>query len=155
MAWSYNPASLSTSDRDKVRLFIGDTDSQREQMQNEEIDYVLTVETSPTLAAAACCDLLAAKYSFQMNTENGSLRISAASRMQHYMDLADRLRKGGAGTIPGDATIINAEMYVGGASKDAKQTLLDDEDNYAGPFRLGQDDNPDNPDAGVDWDPEV
>ena len=144
MVWSYNTANLASSDLYKVRLMVGDTDSTRQQFQDEEISYALTVETSPTLAAAAVCDLLAAKYSFLVNTENGSLRVSAAARWTHYRDLADRLRKGGAGNMPGDAKVINATMYVGGSSKDAKQAIYDDNDAEVGPFRMAADDHPDN-----------
>lgn len=154
MTWSYSSASLGLT-KNRVRLFVGDTDTSAQQLEDEEIQFVLDYESSTTLAAAVCADLLAGKYSRQMNTENGSLRISAAARMKHYMDLADRLRRGGAGDVPGDTNIIQATMYVGGASVAAKEALLDDEDNYQGPFRIGQDDNPENPDSGVDWDPSV
>ncbi len=156
MSWSYSSSSLGLS-KNKVRLFIGDTDSAREQLADEEISYVLTVETSPTLAAASCCDLLAAKYSFMCNTENGALKVSAAARMQHYIDLADRLRKGGAGEIPGDAVVVAATMYVGGSSVAAKEAIYADTDNVSTPFQIGQDDHSENPQTRetlVDpWDP--
>lgn len=145
MTWTYNAAALSTSDRAKVRLMIGDTDSSRQQLQDEEIDYVLTQETSPTLAAAACCDLLAAKYAYLVNTENSELRVSAAARFKHYQDLADRLREGGAGTIPLDGSLTLADMYVGGASRSDKQALAENSDIVQPSFSIGQDDFPTNP----------
>ena len=141
MTWGYSVSSLGLS-KNKVRLFIGDTDTARQQLADEEIDYVLTVQTSPTLAAASCCDLLIAKYAFLCNIESGELRISAAARHKHYEDLADRLRKGGAGDIPGDGFTPLAEMYVGGQSVDDKNTLNGNSDNVAPAFSLGMDDHP-------------
>jgi hypothetical protein len=142
LTWSYNNAGLANSAKDRVRLLIGDTDDSRQQLQDEEIAYVLTQQTSTTLAAAACCDLLVAKYAFLVNTENGSLRLSAAARHKHYENLADRLRAGGAGEVPGDATVHAAEMYVGGSSVASKDDFGADSDFVQPPFRLGQDDHP-------------
>lgn len=142
MTWTYNTAGLASSPKDRVRLLIGDTDDSRQQLQDEEIAYVLTQQTSTTLAAAACCDLLAAKYSFLVNTENGSLRLSAAARHQHYIRLADRLRAGGAGEIPGDSTVHDARIYVGGTSEAVKETITGDSDNILAPVKIGQDDHP-------------
>ena len=142
MTWSYQTSGIANSSLMKVRLMIGDTDANRQQLQDEEINWVLGNETSPTLAAAACADLLAGKYSFLVNTENLSLKLSAASRQLHYQTLADRLRKGGAGEIPGDAIITSAEMYVGGQSVSAKADLNADSDNRETDFSLGMDDSP-------------
>lgn len=144
MTFIYNTAGLATSQKDRVRLLIGDTDDTRQQLQDEEISYVLTQQPSTTLAAASCCDLLAAKYSFLVNTENGSLRVSAAARHKHYLALADRLRAGGAGEMPGDSTVHDARIYVGGTSQATKDTITDDSDAVIAPFRIGQDDHPEN-----------
>lgn len=146
MTWTYTAGLLSlsttTASLMKVRFMSGDTDTTRQQLTDEEIYGVLTYQTSPTLAAATACDALAAKYSFLCNVENGSLRISAAARMKHYQDLADRLRAGGAGDVPGDPNITEATMSVGGTSVSAKDTLASNSDNIGTPFRLGQDDMP-------------
>lgn len=142
MTFTYNTANLATSSKNRVRLLIGDTDATRQQLQDEEINYVLTQETAVTLAAAACCDILAAKYAFLVNTENGSLRVSAAARHKHYIQLADRLRAGGAGDVPGDSTVHDARIYVGGVSQATKDTITEDSDAVVAPFRIGQDDHP-------------
>lgn len=142
MTFTYNNANLAASPKNRVRLLIGDTDDSRQQLQDEEINYVLTQQSSVTLAAAACCDILAAKYAFLVNTENGSLRLSAAARHKHYLSLADRLRAGGAGNIPGDATVHDARIYVGGVSQATKDTITEDSDAVVAPFRIGQDDHP-------------
>lgn len=148
MTWTYNAASLSASDLYKVRLAIGDTDSTRQQLQDEEIQFVLDTETIVTLAAAACCDMLAAKYGFQVNTENSELRVSAAARHKHYLELADRLRRF-PGDIPGGTGggTYEASAYAGGTSVAAKEDLEADTDLVPSSFSVGQDDNPDAGDA--------
>lgn len=147
MVWTYTTGYLTTSGTTaslyKVRLMIGDNDTTRQQLQDEEIYGAISYESSPTLAAAVCCDYLVAKYAFLCNVENGSLRISAAARHSHYRKLAETLRKGGAGDVPGDSTIVSATAYVGGSSKTAVDALKDDTDNILSPFRVGQDDHPD------------
>lgn len=141
MTWTYNAASLSASDRYKVRLLIGDVDTTRQQLQDEEIDWVLTEQAVVSYAAAACCDLLASKYAFLVNTENSALRLSAAARHKHYLELADRLRKS-AGDLPGgDGTGVPlATAYAGGMLKSDKETLEADEDLVTPLFDIGQDD---------------
>ena len=147
MSWSYSPGFISltgtTASLHKIRFAVGDTDSTRQQLQDEEIFGILTWETSPMLAAAACCDGLAAKYSFQMNVIDASLQVMAERRMAHYQNLADRLRRGGAGDIPGDENITLIDgIYVGGASIAGKQSFASDDDFVQPSFSLGQDDNP-------------
>lgn len=143
MTWTYNAAALGTTDRYKVRLIIGDTDSNRQQLQDEEIDWVLTEQATVTYAAAACCDLLASKYAFLVNTENSELRISAAARHKHYMDLAKRLRES-AGNLPGgDGSGIQiGTPYAGGVFKNEKEELRLNSNLTEPAFSIGQDDNP-------------
>src|SRR6187549_3128912 len=107
MTWTYSPGYLSSSGTTaslyKVRFMTGDKNTLDQQLSDEEIYGVLTYESSPTLAAAVACDAIAGNYARLCNVENGSLRISAAARHSHYMKLADRLRAGGAGDVPGDS----------------------------------------------------
>lgn len=145
MTWTYNAASLSLSDMYKVRFLIGDTDSSRQQLQDEEIDWVLTEQTVVTYAAASCAELLASKYAFLVNTENSELRVSAAARHKHYLDLAERLRQS-AGDLPGGdgSGIVLATAYAGGTAVSEKETLEDDSSLVQPVFELGQDDDPSN-----------
>jgi hypothetical protein len=137
MAWTYTPVSTS---KDKVRLLTGDTDTTDQLLQDEEIAYVLGVQASISLASAACCDLIAAKFARQVNTQNGALRVSAVKRYDHYIDLAKRLRAGGAGDIPGDSTVMLAEGFAGGLTVSGKENLAADTDAVQPSFRVGQDD---------------
>jgi hypothetical protein len=144
--WTYTPALISSSGTTaslmKVRFMVGDTDTTRQQVADEEVYGVLTYETSPVWAAAVVCDALAAKYSFQMNTQNGALQISAEKRMSHYMKLADRLRHSGPGDLPGDPNLTLATISPTAESQAAKDAITSDSDVVQQPFSIGQDDNP-------------
>lgn len=153
MTWSYNTSSVASSSLYKCRLLVGDVETSRQQLQDEEINWVLSQSESVMMAAAGCCDLLAAKYLFQVNTENSELRISAEMRHKHYLAMADRYRKGGTGEVPGDGNIVASGMYVGGAVISEKQNLQTDSDLVTPVFDLGMDDNPRAADSIVILDP--
>lgn len=135
-------ASGTTVNMWKVRRIVGDTDDTWQLLADEEVYMALNYETSPTMAAAVCCDFIAGSFLRQCNTENSELRVSAAARHKHYLDFAERLRAGGAGDVPGDPDIVLADMYVGGQSVADKQTLDANSDNVAPSFRIGLDDSP-------------
>lgn len=160
MTWTYTPGWLSTSgttgNMTRVRLIVGDTETTDQQLQDEEIYWILTITSTMTYAGAACADLLAAKYARQVNTENSALRVTAAERHKHYLALAKRLRDAGPGDIPGGegfGTVLGG-IDVGGASRADVEAIQDDSDNILPSFAVGQDDMPgttqsNNP---ADWD---
>ena len=129
-----------------VRLLVGDTDDRDQQLQDEEIYFVLTQQETVNYAAAECADLLASKYARQINTENSLLRATAADRHKHYVAMAKRLRSNGPGTLPGgeNAGMPLGGAYAGGTSKIANDLLLDNTDNIAADVAVGQDDYPEN-----------
>lgn len=151
MTWTYLPQLLQEPTPDgqmmRVRFLIGDTDAEDHQLHDEEILFINTHQPVTTYAAAAAADTLAAKYARQVNTNNSDLRVSAAARHKHYQELADRLRSMGAGEVPGGegAGEILAEVYVGGASKTASDSILGDSGLNKSPFAVGQDDLLGNP----------
>lgn len=148
MTWTYESqllgaASSATANLMRVRLLIGDNDSTRQQLQDEEIYWPLSAIEGINYAAASCAEILAAKYAFQVNTENSELRISAAARHKQYLAMADRLRAGGPGVVPGiDGNVGLGGIYVGGAVK-SEVDALSDNDSYVEPgFAIGMDDLP-------------
>lgn len=148
MTWTYTAAwlsgaSSSTTSMTKIRLMIGDTDSTRQQLQDEEIFYVADQHTALNFAAADCADLLSAKYAYLVGTENSELKISAQARHKHYADLAVRLRKNGPGVVPGGegAGLVLGGVFAGGTSQSANEAM-DNGDNILPPFQTGQDDLP-------------
>ena len=148
MTWTYIPQLLSstatTASLMKVRLLIGDTDTGRQQLQDEEVYFVLGEQAAINYAAADCADLLSAKYAFLVNTENSELRVSAAARHKHYADLAKRLRSNGPGSTPGGeaAGATLAGGYAGGISEVSNDLLKDTSDNILPAAAIGQDDFP-------------
>ncbi len=94
MTWSYS-ASITTS-TDRVRLLFGDTDTTDQQLSNEEIGFLITVNGSVTSAAAAACDVLAAKYTRFSDKWVGDLKILASQKAKAYLELAKTLRERGA-----------------------------------------------------------
>ena len=90
------------------------------------------------------CDLIAGTFARQANQETSELRVSAAARFKHYKDLAQALRDGGPGDIPGGdgSGVVRATFYVGGAKKSQKDALRSNDDIVAPTFALGSDDYP-------------
>lgn len=127
MAWTYT-ADPANSDRDAVRLAIGDTDTSDQQLQDSEIEYYLGlfgVAGSGRVipAAARACDGLAAKYARQVNTTNQGLSVGASDRMAHYQSLAESLRREG---------LTVAEIFSGGNTW-ADKDKLDEDTNLVQP----------------------
>lgn len=115
MSWTYDPA-LSAA-RDRVRFMVGDTDSTDEQLQNEEIDYLLTTEVSETSAAIAACQALIAKYSRRVDRQVGSLKISSSKLVDHYTALVETLSVAAARRgVPTAGGVYQSEKDAAAAS---------------------------------------
>jgi hypothetical protein len=134
MTWSYD-ASLA-SDKDKVRLYIGDTDTNSQLVTDEAIEQMLADFGSVHLAAAALADGLAARFSRTSNITIDGASFSGGSRAAEYRALALRLRQT-AGTLPGGL----GTPYVGGVSRSEMDSVEADEDRPEA-FREGQFANP-------------
>jgi hypothetical protein len=147
MTWTYNPyfltsASNAMSATTKLRLLVGDTDEADQQLQDEEIGWVASLQSVLNYAAADCADLIASKYARQCSTVNGALRITASQRQEHYSAMAKRLRANGPGSLPGgdNGGAVLADAYVGGISRTDVDELKSDTDNILPPVAVGQDD---------------
>lgn len=95
MTWTYITAGGILSAKDEVRLLIGDTDTTDQQLQDEEIAFLLTDEGGTYRAAAAAAEAIAARYARKADYSLGrnALTESASQKQQHYLDLAKRLRQ--------------------------------------------------------------
>ena len=97
MAFSYTAGS--TADRDRVRLEIGDTDSDRVLFQDAELDDFLSQEGDSVLKSAArACETLAVRFSrdFSFSADGASFQKGQVAQM--YMTQAKRLRRKASGT---------------------------------------------------------
>lgn len=140
MTWSYNGAL--TNDRDKVRLFLGDTDSDDQlPVSDAEVDYALTEQGSIRAAAALCAEWLAARYTREVSKSVGSLSIQLADKARQFRELAAQLRANSA---------LYALPYAGGISIANKDSREDDSDRVEPAFYKGQLDNPNSESADDD-----
>lgn len=92
MTYSGNPAS---SNKDAVRFLVQDTDVTTQgvtRLQDEEIEWMLTQNTNVFLAAAECCDVIAAYWAKIQNTRIGPLNIQRGQAVPFYQALAESLR---------------------------------------------------------------
>jgi|SRR5579885_3248011 len=116
MTWSYT-ASATPSQKDYVRLLIGDTLSTDPQLQDEEIDAILADEGNDTLrAAVTCAEAVGGLYARRVSEGNRQ----AEALLKHYQDLAVRLRRKMArsGVAP----------FAGGQSQAAKEAQTENDD---------------------------
>lgn len=110
MTWTYSSTALST-DLAKVRLQIGDTDTNDQLMTDEEINRYLDVETNLTLAAAKCCEALEAKYARQFSFGADGANYNLDQKMKHFGDLAIKLRKLAVATDSEIVAITRVDGY--------------------------------------------
>ena len=131
MAWTYDD-SLGAN-RDIVRSLIQDVDTNHQILQDEEIDYLLTLNSSSVLlAAASACEVAAAKFGRQLDRSALGVSDSPNTRAQFFLDLAERFRTQASLT----GTSIS-EIFAGGRSIEGKEEIADDEDAIASRFRIG------------------
>ena len=92
MAFTYDASLLSSSELYQVRLKIGDTNSADAKLQDEEINYAISITTSVLAAAIKCCNLIVAKYAGDPDYSLGPHSVKASQRTKHYKELAAQLR---------------------------------------------------------------
>ncbi len=138
MTWTYS-GDPSLSDVDAIRFLIGDTDSSDQLLQNEEINYLLSLGGgSPEYAAFLGAESIAAKFSRLADSKVGELSKSASQQAEGYRRLASDLKArffATGGVLPS----------FGGISYDKERTYEMDTDLKSSPFKDGQFDNPGGP----------
>ena len=133
MTWTYSSTDLST-DLAKVRLLIGDTDTNDQQLTDEEIDFFTDDAASVYHAAASGCEALAAQYARRADKSIGQVSLHASQRQTHYHDLAAALRQRAL-------TSVELVPYAGGISVGDKTAVEQESDRTKPQFALGWDDN--------------
>jgi hypothetical protein len=143
MAWSYSAAALNTTTAsgrlNASRLLIGDTDTNDQQLQDEEINFALTENGNNVyLASAYCCRLLASKYARLVDTQlDGALQAKFSDRSKHYnllyAQLVDQAKKVGGRALG---------VFGGGISITDMETVEANPDRLKPAFKVGQFSNP-------------
>ena len=97
MAWSYEETDLRTTTAsgrlNTVRLLLGDTDSNDQQVQNEEIAFALAQNNNNVYFAGAwCARIVAAKYSRKVTTSiDNAISADYSDLAKQYNKLAESL----------------------------------------------------------------
>jgi len=97
MTFSYDAASLSTA-LYRIRLEIGDTDSDRPLLQDEEIEQILTEQSTFNLRVSACCHLICSIFAGK--AEKYRIEDFSETRTEiynRYKTMADRYSARGGG----------------------------------------------------------
>lgn len=109
-----------STDRDKVRLLVGDTNENDPQLYDDEIDFLLSQRVLVTTAggttynhvaaAADGCGAIAAKYARDFSFGEDGQRFDRAQRVGHYQALERQLRarQGGVSVLVSSAGTISA-----------------------------------------------
>jgi hypothetical protein len=142
MAWTYDETDLGTNTisgrLNSVRLLLGDTDTNDQQVQNEEIIFALGQSNNNIYYAAAwCARTVASQYSRRVNTSlDGALSADYSELSKQYTSLADNLEYQGKKV---GATI---GILAGGISKVKVDAVRSNTDRIKPSFRRDQFRNP-------------
>jgi hypothetical protein len=104
MSWSYDPTNLDTTSvagrLNTVRLLVGDTDTNDQQVQNEEIVFALTESGNNIYSAAGwVARTIASQYSRRVDTQlDGALSANYSDLSEQYFKLAEDLEYRGKTT---------------------------------------------------------
>lgn len=102
LTWSYTLTTLSTVERDQIRLEIGDVVNRTDglTLADEEIAQAILVEANFWGAAARCCEMLATRYLQKADIRLGrSLMVQYTKTSEQYMGRAKILRQKDLGTV--------------------------------------------------------
>jgi hypothetical protein len=136
-SWSYS-GDPSTSTRDAVRFYVGDTVEASPLYSNAEIDFAIAQSGGAQSAAASLLMGLATRYANLVDKAVGDLRISLSQRYKQYLAQAKQMRTAGA--------TAGMRPYTGGVSVVDKNTVVMNSDRVQQVFVMGQFDM--NPPAG-------
>ena len=138
MAWTYNSTAIGSSGLSWVRWRVGDTDTDDQLLDDDEIQAAIDNEGNKELGAAVTAEVLGAHFARKVDKSVGKLRLAMAQASEHYFTLADRLR-----------TEVNmrATAYAGGISESDRSAEEADTDRVNPAFFTGQFDHPGAPTA--------
>lgn len=123
MSWTYQ--DTMPRDIDKVRFYVGDTDSSDPLLTDEEIDFALSEGGSVRAAASLCADRLAAQYARLADLKEGQLSISYSQRFEQMRAISE--------TISAGATLADPAMPTAGAIFVADKTATEEDTSLVRP----------------------
>jgi hypothetical protein len=132
--WTYYSTQLATNKTSQVRLLIRDTTSTNQLMQDEEINFFLTLRSSVWGAAAECCFALATQWSQSVDQGVGTAKNSFSQAAKAYKAL-------GAVFNARAAAMGSGMPYAGGLSIADMLNQLSNDDRPGPQFSIGFSDN--------------
>ncbi len=135
MTWTYDVTALDDNPVYRVRFLIGDTDSAAPLVQDEEITFAISQETSEYGAAARCCESVARNMLRRANVRigRGGTSLEWTTAAQQYTEMALAFRK--------RANAMNAP-WAGGREIAEKVALAQDDSVVQPIFTKTGGDNP-------------
>jgi hypothetical protein len=129
MTWTFSD-SIAT-DKDIVRLKVGDTDTNDQLLSDETIDALLAIRPDVVLCAIDACRAILAKLARDIDRSAAGMSGSRSQKTQHYKDILSSLVKESGG---------ETRVKVGGISKSENDTLRDNSDFEEPTFAIGMND---------------
>ena len=126
MSFSYDLSDLDT-EFNRLRLEIGDTDSDEYFLDDEEIEVIQSEKTSFYRRAAACCELVCAKVAREVKSKIGHFSEDSNEIYVRYKALADRYHAYASMNYPWSSAISVSE----------KETYEDDTSLVQPKIKLG------------------
>lgn len=125
-----------TNDRDRVRLLIGDTDTNDQLFQDDEIAYFLELASnSVLLAAAEACDAAARKYARSIDFATDDQQFKLHQRADTFKALAQELRARAGGVssvaltkVDGYSTDIPSDQNSTGSTATGRRNFYTNQD---------------------------
>jgi len=142
MAWSYNAADLNTTTAagriNTVRLLVGDTDTNDQQVENEEITFSLSENGDNVYYSGAwIARAISSKYSRKVTTQlSGALSADYSDLAKQYRVLANSLE------YQGKTSGASVGILAGGLTKSKVTSVRQNTDRIEGSFRRDRFKNP-------------
>lgn len=130
MTWTYS-GNPSSSDLDAVRFRLGDTDSARPLLSNEEITYLLSSTSNVVLQAAATgARQLSAKFGRMPSVSIDGFNVDYSALARQFTELADSLddedKRSGEGVVGYAGGISVADIATVAADTDRPRSIIRD-----------------------------
>ena len=129
MSFTYDEAKLHEA-LYALRLKLGDTDADRQLLQDEEINSVINTYTVTFRRIAECCELICAKYAGTNDYKFGSDSEKLSQIYKNYKEMAQKYNSLSAG-----------EPWAGGIYISDKDSIEDNDSLVKPKFKVGMHDN--------------
>lgn len=123
MSWNYDATLIQSSELMKIRFLVQDTDESDPLVQDEEIEFTLSLVGSSNIYEAAhnLCHQIALKLGRELDNK-GDVAWSSQEKYDHYKELGTKYKE--LATTQGGSI----QLFAGGISESDKETYRSDDD---------------------------